>query len=288
MDPLGAVKRGDKKIKSLDGQVVVGTALAGALFFSAGPLVAQISAQTARQGTPGGWQVSAYYQGVSDQDLNFNLSGGSAACSSKNGIAFACGQSAGALSVHGSGDAGLIRAVYQPWDGFQYSAAVGAGYYSLSVPSASATQNYAGSGAGPIFSLGVQDVIFPDTIVTPAVAVNIGFSGAMYPLDRMNDSAGNVSAVNDTLTLLEYQLGVEASHVFPLSGWRVEPYGGVKWYRVDADLKDATLGSHSGGFRDTLAPVVGLRIPTSDHEGLFAEAAYVGGFQYGGGLSLRF
>ncbi|HVA67029.1 MAG TPA: hypothetical protein VNK24_08920 [Elusimicrobiota bacterium] len=285
--PWAPLSAGDKKIKSFDGRVVVGAALSGALFFSAGPLFAQILAQTARQETPGSWQLSVYYQGVSDQNLNFNLSGGSGSCQSSNGVNFACGQS-GTLSVHGSGDAGLIKAVYQPWDGFQYSAAVGAGYYSLSVPAVNATQNYSGAAAGPVFSLGVQDVIFPDTIVTPAVAVNAGFSGAMYPLDRMNDSAGNVSAVNDTLTLLEYQLGVEASHVFPLDGWKVEPYGGVRWYRVDADLKDATLGSHSGGFRDTLAPVAGLRIPTSDHEGLFAEAAYVGGFQYGGGLSLRF
>jgi len=286
--PRAPLSAGDKKIKPFDGCVVVGAALSGALFFSASPLFAQILAQTARQGTPGSWQISVYYQGVSDQDLSFNLSGGSSVCQGKGGLAtFACGQS-GALSVHGNGDAGLIKAVYQPWGGFQYSAAVGAGYYSLSVPSTGATQNYSGSGAGPVFSLGVQDVIFPDTIVTPAVAINAGFSGAMYPLDQMNDSAGNVSAVNDTLTLLEYQLGVEVSHVFPLDGWKVEPYGGIRWYRVDADLKDATVGSHSGGFRDTLAPVVGLRIPTADHEGLFAEAAYVEGFQYGGGLSLRF
>ncbi|MDE2313762.1 MAG: hypothetical protein KGL04_06285, partial [Elusimicrobia bacterium] len=150
------------------------------------------------------------------------------------------------------------------------------------------TQSYSGDGAGPVFSLGVQDVIFPDTIVTPAVAVEAGFEGAMYPLTRMTASDGSSSAVNDTLTLLEYQLGVIASRVVPVGGWKVEPYGGIRWYRASADLKDSTTGSHSGGFRDTLAPVLGLRVPTSDHEGLFAEASYVGGFQYGGGLSLRF
>ncbi|MHB2025602.1 MAG: hypothetical protein ACYCPQ_03040 [Elusimicrobiota bacterium] len=183
----------------------------------------------------------------------------------------------------------MIQAIYQPWDGFQYYAGLGAGYYSITVPASSTAQTYSGNGAGPVFSLGVRDVVFPDTIVTPAVALDAGFAGGVYQLDQMNDSAGNLSAVNDTLTLLQYQVALETSHLFPLEGrFSIEPYGGVKWYRIVADLKDSTSGSHVGGTLDTLAPIVGLRIPTSDHEGLFVEAALVGGYQYAAGLSLKF
>ena len=116
--------------------------------------------------------------------------------------------------------------------------------------------------------------------------------------------------IDQRLDLMQYQVAVEASHVFTLQdadakadekeaemaglaaltgqGFKLEPYGGVKWVRIQSDLKDLSDGSHTGGQQDTVTPFLGLRIPFSKNEGLFAEAQFVGGYAYAGGMELRF
>ena len=118
---------------------------------------------------------------------------------------------------------------------------------------------------------------------------------------------GVSGSVNQRLTLWQYQVAVEASHLFNLiepqkgvdkeheamlpvipQGFKIEPYGGVKWVRIQSDLHDYTDGSHSGGQQDVASPFLGVRVPIYEHEGLFAEASFVNGYQYAGGLEVRF
>ena len=62
----------------------------------------------------------------------------------------------------------------------------------------------------------------------------------------------------------------------------------MKWTRVQADLKDLGDGSHAGGQTDMVTPFLGFAVPVEEHEAFFAEASFVGGYHYGGGLELRF
>ena len=71
-------------------------------------------------------------------------------------------------------------------------------------------------------------------------------------------------------------------------GFKIEPYFGLKWTRIQSDLKDFQTGSHAGGQEDAASPFVGVRLPVYDHESLFAEADFVNGYQYAGGLEIRF
>ena len=237
----------------------------------------------------------AYYQGVNDQTLNFSIND-SGSCATRNNLSFACG-SAAEVEGKGSGGAGILKVVYQPFERFQYYALAGVGDYSMSVPSTTVTNVYTGDNSGRIFGAGVRASVVPDTIVaadgfpTPAIALDASLTQAAYQFNRLNQTgpAGVSSSITGRLTLMTYQFAVEASHLFTVDErWKLEPYGGVKWTRVQADLKDLGDGSHAGGHQDTVTPFLGLRVPVEEHEAFFAEASFVDGYHYGAGLELRF
>lgn len=268
---------------------------------------AQSLGTTARQLPAGSLKILAFYQGTQDQTVKFGA-GAPGTCRSQNGAAsFLCG-GGGDVEAKGSGGAGLVKIVYQPREVLQYYAAFGAGDYSLDVPSVTYTNRLRGDRPGLIMTAGLKAVLYPDTMVTPAIAADISMSRARYWFNRVypSDGSGADNSIDQRLDLMMYQVAVEASHVFTLrdadekaddkaglvalrgQGFKLEPYGGVKWLRIQSDLKDLADGTHSGGQQDTVTPFLGLRLPLGRHEGLFAEAQFVGGYVYAAGLELRF
>ena len=263
-----------------------------ALLFSALSVEAQILGTTARQASSGSLKFLAYYQGIADQSVNFSVSG-SGSCTAappSGGVAFGCGGSS-VLEAKGSGGSALMKASYQVAEHFELYATLGTGDYSLRVPSTTIENTLSGEKLGLIYGAGLKASIVPDTIVNPAIALDLSITRSHYNFNRI--SPGGAPGINNgfsnRLTLMTYQVAVETSHLFVLEdGWRLEPYGGLKWTRVQADLKDLAGGSSAGGQQDTGSPFVGLRVPAEDRIAFFAEAAFVNGTQYGGGLELRF
>lgn len=265
------------------------------MFFAGQTARGQILGSTARQTTSGSLKFVAYYQGVKDQTLNFSVNGGGS-CSSANAVAFSCG-GASDVEAKGSGSAAMMKIIWQPWERFQYYGMFGVGSYSLSAPSSTVTNILTGDKLGQMYGVGMKASIVPDTIVaadgfpTPAIALDANVLRSQYSLSRVypNLSATGNPNIDERLVLMTYQFAVEASHLFNLNEhWKLEPYGGLKWSRVQADLKDLTDGGHSGGKQDTASPFVGLRVPVEDHEAFFAEASFIDGIHYGAGLELRF
>lgn len=248
---------------------------------------AQSLGTTARQLSPGSLKFLVYYQGTNEQKLNFSPRG-SAGCVANNGTpggnTFGCSQT-GDVDAQGFGGAAIVKIVYQPWDSLQYYAFGGAGKYDLKLPA----QRLTGDTPGTIFGAGVKAVVMPDTIVQPGIAVDASVSNSRYAYNRISPGAPAVSnQINDLLVLWQYQVAVEASHLFELQGAKVEPYGGVKWSRIQADLNDRQQGNHTGGMQENAVPFVGLRVPIYDHEGIFIEGAFNQGEQIAGGLEVRF
>ena len=273
----------------------VRAAFALALACSARPAGAQLLATTARQSSSGSLKFLAYYQGVQDQTLNFSIND-SGACATQNALSFSCGSAAN-IEGKGAGGAGILKVVYQPFERFQYYALFGVGDYSLSVPSTTVTNVYTGDNSGRIYGAGLKASVVPDTIVaadgfpTPAIAFDASITRSQYNFNRLNQTGptGVSSSITERLSLTNYQFAVEASHLFTVDErWKLEPFGGVKWTRVQADLKDLGDGSHAGGKQDTVTPFLGLRVPVEDHEAFFAEASFIDGYHYGAGLELRF
>lgn len=256
------------------------------------PAAGQVLGTTARQASSGSLKLLAYYHGTFDQSVNFSIAGaGSCAAAPPNGtVSFACGQS-GDVEAKGSGGAGLIQLLWQPWEWFQYYGRFGAGNYSLTVPSTTVSNVLSGDKEGFIFGAGVKASVVPDTIVTPGIAFDLSLTRAQYEFNRRfpGGTPGVSGNIAQRLVLMTYQFAVETSHLFTLDEhWKLEPYGGVKWMRVVADLKDLVDGSHAGGKQDTATPFVGLRVPAGKHEAGFVEASFIGGYHLGVGFEMRF
>lgn len=262
------------------------------LAFTAFPAAAQLLGTTARQSSNGSLKFLAYYQGVADQELNFSVSN-SGACTAappNGGVAFPC-NSSGDVGTKGSGGAGLFKMTWQAAERFQLYAHVGTGDYSIKVPSTTVENTLSGDSLGLLYGAGLKASIVPDTIVNPAIALDLSFTRSHYNLNRISPGGtpGIGNGFNHNLDLTTYQVAVETSHLFTIDeNWKLEPYGGVKWTRVQADLKDLVSGSHAGGQKDTGTPFLGLRVPAEDRIAFFGEASFIDGLHYGGGLELRF
>ncbi len=248
---------------------------------------AQLLGTSSRQLPAGSLRLLTYYSGVSDQTVRFNVRG-TGSCVSQNGVTFGCNQTG---DVDGSGDGamGAAKLVWQPWDILQYYGVVGAGGYRLKVPGANGDQYLSGDNPGVMGTLGVRGTIYPDTVVTPAIALDASISDTRYAFNRATGvGSGAQTTINQALSLWRYQVALEAGHQFSVESWKVEPYGGLKWTRTQADLLDRQTGGHSGGRIDVVSPFLGVKVPASEHEAFFAEAAFVEGYQYGAGLEVRF
>lgn len=265
----------------------LGALLSLGVLFSVSLASGQMLGTPARQQDAGSLTLLTYYQGVQDQTVRFDVAG-TGDCASKGGPSFACNQT-GSVDASGQGGMGVVKLVYQPWDYIQYYGSIGVGNYALSVPSETVTNQLSGDNPGVEGALGLRATIYPETIVTPAIAVDGSLSGSRYDFNRMTDSNGVAQTVNQTLTMWQYQVAVETSKRFAVEeSVTLEPYGGVKWVRTQSDLLDHQSGSHAGGQLDTVTPFLGLRIPATKHELFFAEASFVDAYQYAAGLSIGF
>jgi hypothetical protein len=174
---------------------------------------AQSLGTTARQLPAGSLKILAYYQGVQDQTVKFSAAG-AGACRSQNGAAtFVC-SGAGDVEAKGEGGAGLVKVLYQPFDNVQYYASFGAGDYSLSVPSVTLVNRLTGDKPGLVMTAGLRAVLYPDTMVTPAVAADLSVSRHRYWFDRSHAGDGSSDrAIDQRLDLMQYQVAVELSQI---------------------------------------------------------------------------
>ena len=264
-----------------------------AVFFFVSKTHAEPLAVSARQTTAHSLKFTGYYRGTQAQDLNFSVGGGGACSTAPGGVLptvpFSCGVT-GETPAEGSGQAAVLKVSYQPYDNVQYYATLGVGRYSLRVSSLTTTASLTGDLPGWIYGAGVRGLLFPDTIASMALAVDASVTLERYAFNR--NSGGPTAAlvnVKNRLDLLQMQLALQASRRYDFGGrWKAEPYGGVKWVRTQATLKDLDSGSRFGGYVDAARPFLGLSLPFAENENLFGEASFVKGYEYAAGLAVRF
>ncbi|MCX5786898.1 MAG: hypothetical protein NTX64_00075 [Elusimicrobia bacterium] len=231
---------------------------------------------------PGTWKLIPYYQGTKAQDLKFTLSSnGTCTGGGTYNPAFVCNTN-GNVKVHATGGLGMVKLLAQPWEAVQYYVAGGLGNMSLDIPgSGIATTQRTG------FALvgGARAVVIPDTIVGPALTLDLSYGLQRYRLDALGPTA-----IDQQLDMRQAQVAIETSHRFDFKDPKtsVEPYGGVKWLRTWSSLTDNQAGGRAGGIQDAFTPFAGLQVSVYEHESLFAEASFVDGVQYAAGAHIRF
>lgn len=235
---------------------------------------------TARQSPGGSLKLLAYYQGASEQAVDFTVAGAGSCTSANGAVSFACGQS-GEVDAKGDGRAAMLKLAVQIGDYVQPYVTLGSGEYELRVPSTTLTNRLSGH-PGLLYGGGVKFSVVPETVVDAAFALDLGYVRSSYDFRRIN-GGGVERPLDQTLTLDTFQLAVETSKRFG----KLEPYGGVKVMRVDADLKDHPTGGRAGGKTHTASPFLGARWGGERLAG-FVESSFVGGYHYGAGLEYRF
>lgn len=279
----------------------------GVVFAVVGAASGQLLATSARQLSEGSLRLETFYQGTQDRTIRFDVGNpGAGTCTAQGGLQFGCATSS-RVDAKGSGGMGVVKLTYQPWETLQYYGSVGVGDFTLNVPSATVNNHLTGDNPGIMATFGVKAVIQPDTDYTPAIALDGSISDTHYWFNREEvgpQAGGGPASINETLNLWQYQVALEVSHVFKFSdnwggpvdkqhpisvrNFALEPYGGVKWVKTQADLHDLQNGGHTGGQIDVVSPFVGARFPLYEHETLFVEASFVEGYQYAGGMEIRF
>lgn len=265
--------------------------LLGVLAFVFSAAHAEPLATSARQLPPGSLKLLTYYQGVQDQNVRFDVRGTGSCATAGSGITFGC-DTAGDIDGEGTGGMGVVKLVYQPWDSLQYYGSVGIGDYVLRVPSTTVINDLHGDDPSVSGTFGIKWVFYPDTIVTPALALDASLTRTHHSFNRIDPGGtpGRSNEINESLDLWQYQVAVETSHLFTIEEkYKLEPYGGLKWIRTQSDLHDKQTGSHAGGQLDTVTPFIGLKAQAFEHESFFAEASqFLDGYQYAAGLEIRF
>lgn len=267
-------------------------ALSAVIFF-VGKSHAEPLGASARQLPARSLKLTGYYRGVQSQDLTFSV-GGSGACSTPAGgvlpaVPFAC-DSVGKVPAEGSGQAAVGKVLWQPYDNVQYYLTLGTGRYSLHVASLTSVTSLTGDTPGWIYGFGTRALIFPESIASTALAVDASATWEKYSFNRSQPqtTAARVN-VKERLDLMKLQLALEASRRFDFGGrWKAEPYGGLKWVRTQAWLKDLDSGDRFGGIEDAVSPFLGINLPWSDNESLWGEASFLKGYEYATGLAIRF
>ena len=266
-------------------------ALSAVIFF-AGKSHAEPLGASARQLSARSLKLTGYYRGEQARDLTFNVAG-SGACATPAvpgpAVPFTC-DSTGKVPAEGSGQAAVARVAWQPYDNVQYYLTLGTGKYALHVASLTSVTSLTGDTPGWIYGFGGRANIFPESIASTAIAVDASVVWEKYWFNRSAPQpTAALTNVKDRLDLMRLQLAVEASRRFEFDGrWKVEPYGGLKWLRTQAWLKDLNTGARFGGSDDMVSPFLGVNLPWSDNESLWGEATFVKGFEYAAGLAVRF
>ncbi|HBL18583.1 MAG: hypothetical protein A2X36_08805 [Elusimicrobia bacterium GWA2_69_24] len=263
------------------------------LLLSAVSVHAQTIASSARQKDAGSLEASVYYQGTRDQELNFAV-GGSGGCADRtNTVTYSC-ESTADIPAEGSGDAMIAKLVYQPYESVQYYVSAGVGNYALKTASITVTNTHGGDRPGFLYAAGLKAVIWPESIVTPAIALDAQLGWQRYYFNDMQPGVGEnnavSTAVDERFDIFHTQVALETSRRFKFKGERlqVEPYGGIKWLRAQAWIKDLRRGGRAGGAQDTATPFLGVRLPIFEKEVFFAEASFINGIQFAAGLNVQF
>ncbi|MGA2089874.1 MAG: hypothetical protein ABSH12_00210 [Endomicrobiales bacterium] len=171
------------------------------------------------------------------------------------------------------------KILFQPHKELVYWLSFGSTAYDIDIPSTSVKNHLASQQPGWMAGAGIRKILMPDTIVTPAFAIEAGVRYSqssltvLYPGDFTP-----ISVQNDFLTT-EYHLGFVASKKYE----SIEPYGSVQVTRTFATLRDINAADEISGEKDAVSVVTGVRLYPYPNESLICEASFFGenGFSIG-------
>lgn len=177
------------------------------------------------------------------------------------------------FKCNGNANSVLVKAVINPVDeGFYYWLKAGSGSYDLEIPSASVRNKLSGRNLGTIVGLGMRSQLFPDTIVTPALAIEMGGSYSVYDLDVFKSGSDPNQSIANRFEVFEAQISCLISKKIR----KFEPFGGLKIARTFNQLRQLNSQGSVSGAKDNAGVFAGARYYVHSNETVVIEGGFVG------------
>ncbi len=158
---------------------------------------------------------------------------------------------------------------FNPFDGLYYWLKGAFGKSELKMPTLDGNIKFT-DGARCRFALGVRKLLFPDTIVTPALAVETAFEYGRASLKKLHTNDGDAVA-DAVLENKEYRLAFIGSKRFGV----FEPYGAVKVSRIYSDFVNMGGSGNFSGNVDNVGLTAGLKVNFEPRESFTIEASFL-------------
>ena len=160
----------------------------------------------------------------------------------------------------------------------------GTGNYEMELPSTTVRNTLSSGNNGLILGVGVRSRLLPDTIITPALSIELGLDYERYDLNNNMQSDGTSRVIDKKLEFYDYQAAVVVSKKLKF----FEPYGGLKVFRTNVTLTDNSDSGKASGFKDNAGLFIGSKFNLSRYSALVAEACFVGETSFSCGLNVSF
>lgn len=149
---------------------------------------------------------------------------------------------------------------------------LGRGNYEIEVPSATVKNRLSGRDASWVGGAGLRKLLFPDTVVTPAVAVDFGANIGVYKIDSFKPGDSADELVSNELMVAELQAAVVVSKNYSV----FEPYAAVKISKTQSSLKDNDTIAKIDGSDNTVGLTVGTKLKIFKKDSLTLEGSFIG------------
>lgn len=226
----------------------------------------------ASQITQGGGSLSIYY-GHIDQKIDIQTNTRDRITVGGNSY---FSEVTNTLESNGTKNAVAAKLVVNPYSGLYYWLKAGSGSYELEVPSVTVKNTYSTLNNGLNVGAGIRKVLFPDTLFTPAIALDFGITYDMYAMDVLKQGGAPHQKIATKLELTELQAAVTVSKIIK----RFEPYGGMKIFRTYMKLSDRDSLDSVNGVKDNAGIFLGAKYRFYPHEALALEGSFIGETSY--------
>ncbi len=175
------------------------------------------------------------------------------------------------FDVDAKSSAMSVKYMFNPHSDLYYWVKLGQGNYELEIPSDTVKNRLSSRENGLIVGAGVRKMLFPDTIVTPAIAVELNATVSDYKLDGFKPGNGADTVVSDELSLAQLEAALIISKKYRM----LEPYGALKISHNQSSLWDNESTAKIDGSTDTVGLVAGVKIRVFQKESLVFEGGFI-------------
>ena len=142
---------------------------------------------------------------------------------------------------------------------------------------------YSGKTDFSLYGGGIKYIFFPDTIVTPAITLDLGVTFSSNYMDKRK--INNLKKEIDTkLETLEYQGALIISKKLNL----FEPFGGIKFFTSQIEWENREGQSYKGINNTDVGSFIGSKVFFYPLVSLVLEMDFIGEVGYGIGLDFKF